>query len=151
MKRDDAAGLLAELNARGQVTIGLDDGPVVLDAEDLQVRLQAKEGWAAAQGPSCVVILSTELSEELKQEGLARELVHAVQNRRKDLDCQYTDRIAVGVATDSAELRAAVERFGEYVRGETLAVEILWPLPGRAGRSGLGGTTAAIYVQVVST
>jgi len=64
-------------------------------------------------------------------EGLARELVRAIQDRRKELDCQFTDRIAVGVETDAAELRAAVEQFGDYISGETLAVELkLGPLPG---------------------
>ena len=57
----------------------LPDGPVELDSDDLQVRLQAKEGWAAAQGHWCVVVLSTELTEELVREGLARDFVRALQ------------------------------------------------------------------------
>ncbi len=58
------------------------------------------------------------------REGLARELVRAIQDRRKEMGCQFTDRIVVGIVTDSAELRAAIEQFGDYIRGETLAVEL---------------------------
>jgi isoleucyl-tRNA synthetase len=120
----DGGSLLGELEAEGKVTVELPDGPVVLDADDIQVRLQAKPGWAAAQGRSCVVVLSTELTDELVAEGLARELVRAIQDRRKEMNCQYTDRIIVGVVTPSDELRAAVEQFREYIQGETLAVAL---------------------------
>ena len=48
------------------------------------------------------------------------------------MGCQFTDRIVVGIVTESAELKAAIEQFGDYIRGETLAVEIELdePLPG---------------------
>ena len=120
----DAALLMAQLESEGKVVLALADGPVTLDSDDLQVRLQAKPGWAAAQGRTSVVVLSTALDEPLIAEGHARELVHAIQTRRKELDCQYTDRIAVGVVGASDELRAAVEQFRDYIAGETLAVEI---------------------------
>ncbi|HUT11429.1 MAG TPA: isoleucine--tRNA ligase [Thermoguttaceae bacterium] len=121
----DGGKLLADLEASGRLTFELPDGPVTLDSDDVQVRLQAKEGWAAAQGRSCVVVLSAELTEELIAEGLAREVVRAIQDRRKEMGCQYTDRIVVGIVTDSTELRAAVDQFREYVMGETLAVEVV--------------------------
>jgi isoleucyl-tRNA synthetase len=120
----DAAQLMAQLDAAGKVTLELPDGPVTLDNEDLQIRLQAKEGWAAAQGRSSVVVLSSELTDELIAEGHARELVHAIQTRRKDMNLQYTDRIVVGVVTDSTELRSAVDQFRDYIQGETLAVRL---------------------------
>ena len=76
----------AEMFARARSTadtssIELPDGPVTLDSEDVQVRLQAKPGWAAAQGPAGVVVLSTELTPELLAEGTARELAHADRRR----------------------------------------------------------------------
>jgi isoleucyl-tRNA synthetase len=71
-----------------------------------------------------VVVLATALSPELVAEGLAREVVHAIQARRKDLDLAYTDRIEVGVETADAELRAAIERFATYIQGETLAARL---------------------------
>jgi isoleucyl-tRNA synthetase len=132
------------------VTFGLPDGPVTLDADDVQVRLQAKPGWAAAQGTSCVVVLSTELSEELIAKGLARELVHTVGNRRKEIGCQYTDRIILGVVTRSEELRAAIERFQEYIRAETLALELKFEaVPGAEPvELKLAGHELTLYVAV---
>jgi isoleucyl-tRNA synthetase len=146
----DGGKLLAELQAVGKVTLALPDGPVELDGEDLQVRLQAKEGWAAAQGHACVVVLSTELTPALVAEGLAREVVRCVQDRRKEMGCQFTDRIEIGLVTDSAELQAAVEQFREYIQNETLAVSLT--LEAIAGTEGIeakiGDYTATLFVKL---
>jgi isoleucyl-tRNA synthetase len=148
----DAAALLAKLESDGQVALELADGPVTLDTSDIQIRLQAKPGWAAAQGSLAVVVLSTELTDELLTEGHARELTHAIQTRRKDLSCEYTDRIAVGVVAESAELRGAVEQFGDYLKAETLAVELkLGPIAGvEPVELDLAGHKLSLFVQVVS-
>jgi isoleucyl-tRNA synthetase len=145
----DAAELLARMEADHQVTFEVPDGPAVLDSADLQVRMQARPGWAAAQGRACVVVLSTELSPELIDEGLAREVVHAVQNVRKDKDCQYTDRIVIGVVTESGPLRTALERFRDYLMAETLAVELRSEaLPGvEPVELNLAGESVALYVK----
>lgn len=120
----DGGQLLQELQSAGHITLTLPDGTVELDSDDIQVRLQAKEGWAAAQGKNVVVVLATELTEELIREGLARELVRTIQDRRKEMGCEFTDRIVVGIETESAALKAVVEQFADYIRGETLATEV---------------------------
>ena len=120
----DGSRLLAQLEADGRITLMLQDGPVTLDADDIQVRLQAKEGWAAAQGHAVVVVLATELTDELIREGLARELVRTIQDRRKEMGCEFTDRITVGIVTESElNSRRRIEQFREYIEGETLANE----------------------------
>jgi isoleucyl-tRNA synthetase len=121
----DAAALLLELETAGHATLRLPEGEVVLEKDDIQVRLQAKEGWAAAHGPAGVVVLSTAITAELAIEGLARELVHAIHAARKDVGCAYTDRIRVGIDTASVDLATSLERMGDYIRGETLAVELV--------------------------
>ncbi len=150
LSQADGGKLLAELEDAGQVTLELPDGQVTLDKDDLQVRLQAKEGWAAAQGHACVVVLATELTDELIAEGHAREIIHAIQNRRKDLACEYTDRIVVGVVTDSAELQAAVRDFGDYIQSETLAVElVVGPVEGAEPvELKLAGLEVTLFVKV---
>ncbi|MCL2119390.1 MAG: DUF5915 domain-containing protein, partial [Planctomycetaceae bacterium] len=94
---------------------------VELGTDEVQIRLQAKEGWAAAHSPQCVVILATELTDELLAEGRARELARLIKERREGLNCAYTDRIRVGIVTDSAKLVEAARLFADYIRGETLA------------------------------
>jgi isoleucyl-tRNA synthetase len=147
----DAAKLLAEMESAGNVSLKLDDGSrESLDRDDLQVRLQAKPGWAAAQGKDCVVVLATEIPAELVAEGLARELVHSIQSQRKDVGCEYTARIEVGIVTESAEIRRAVEQFNEYICGETLAVKLtLGPIDGvEPVEVKLGDETLQLFVKI---
>jgi isoleucyl-tRNA synthetase len=148
----DAGKLLSELKSAGKVSISLPDGSTIdLDNEDIEVRLAAKPGWAAAQGKGCVVVLATELTPELLAEGLIRDVVRVIQDRRKDIACQYTDRIEVGLATDSAQLAAAIEQFHDYIAQETLATKIdSSPLTGvEPMKTKLGDSTLETYVKVV--
>lgn len=117
----DALALLSQLQSQGAVDLTVDGEAVRLDPEMIEVRLQAKQGWAAAQGKGCVVVLSTELTPQLVREGLARDVVRLIQERRKELACEYTDRIQVGLVTDSAELREAIEENRQYIASETLS------------------------------
>lgn len=147
----DAGALLAEMESRGQVSLDAGGEPVTLDKDDLQVRLAAKEGWAAAQGPAAVVVLATELDEELITEGWARELTHAIQTRRRELGLEYQARIELGIVTDDGELRSAAERFADYIKAETLATKLcLEPLKGEPSEVKLGGKDLQLFVRVVS-
>jgi len=139
----DPAALLRELEAEGKVVVTVEGGPVVLDSEDLQVRLQAREGWTAAQGRSAVVVLSTGLTPALIAEGYAREVVHVIQNSRKEMNCRYTDRICVAALTPSSGLRAALEEFKDYVERETLTQDLQLihaPVEGSADFAAAGAT-----------
>ena len=120
----DGAVLLAEMSATGKVTTTIDGTLVELGNEEVQVRLQAKEGWAAAQGQSTVVVLSTELTEPLIQEGLANDLIRAIQDRRKDLDLEFTQRIEVSIQAGGEGLAAAVRIYRDRIMEAVLAVEV---------------------------
>ncbi|MEQ8836232.1 MAG: DUF5915 domain-containing protein, partial [Lacipirellulaceae bacterium] len=117
----DGAALLAEMKANDKVTLDIEGDSVELTDEEIEVRLTAKEGWAAANDRGVVVVLATDLTEDLIAEGLARDLVRVIQDRRKELGCEFTDRIEVGVVTDSELLKQAVEQFNEYLASETLS------------------------------
>lgn len=120
----NAREILTEMEKRGRVEIELPGGDQVeLAPDDLGSRLLAKEGWAADHGKSCVVVLSTDLTEELVREGLARDVVRMIQERRKELECNYTDRIDVEVCfeTESSQLEMAIRENADYIRRETLA------------------------------
>jgi isoleucyl-tRNA synthetase len=120
----DGAALLAEMDKNQKIVLKLSDGEVELTNEEIQIRLTAKEGWTAAQGQNCVVVLSTELTEELLSEGRAREVIRLIQDRRKELKLNYTDRIVVGIQTASRTIGETLHHHIEYIKGETLAVDL---------------------------
>ncbi len=151
----DPAELLRRLESQGQVELPLEDGPLTLTRDDLQVRLQAKEGWAAAQGAGAVVVLNTQLTPELVQEGLARDLVRAIQEERRRRQCQYTDRIRLVIYTADEALQQAARAFAQYIQGETLAVQLQVqpqepPEDDQVGRYKLGSATVGVQLEVVS-
>lgn len=116
----DGGQLLAQMQAQGTVDLAIGGETIKLDGEDLQVRLQAKPGWAAAQGRGVVVVLSTEITPELVREGYAKDIIRAIQDQRKDQQLDYTDRIIVGMVTSDPEVRAAVEEHRQFICEETL-------------------------------
>lgn len=117
----DAAALLNALQTDGAFTLTIEGVSLTFDNDDIQVRLTAKEGWAAAQGKLCVVVLNTELTPELIQEGYVKDLVRLIQDKRKELDLEYTAKITVGVVTDSEDVQSAVIAYADYIQAETLA------------------------------
>ena len=122
----DAAALLATLTRDGRATLQLPGGAAVIEKDDVIIRTTAKPGWAAAESPRAVVVVAAELTPELVAEGLVREVVHAVQSQRKSLDLEFTDRIELAFATDSASLKDAIERHLDYVAAETLATSAVF-------------------------
>jgi isoleucyl-tRNA synthetase len=83
-----------------------------------------------------VVVVAKDLTPALVAEGLVREVVHAVQTRRKALDLDFTDRITLDFATPSAELRAALEAHLDYVSAETLAAAAAVTADGSGSQDG---------------
>ncbi|MAE70402.1 MAG: isoleucine--tRNA ligase [Gemmatimonadetes bacterium] len=105
---------------RGGLELQLPDGSAVnLGPDDVLVEVQAREHFQAAGSAVAVVALHTDLDDDLREEGLAREIVNRMQNLRKELDLGYVERIAVHLGGDPALLRAA-ERFDDYIAGEAL-------------------------------
>ena len=123
----DAAALLATLSRDGRATIPLSGGgETVVEKDDVMIRTTAREGWAAAEGLRAVVVVSSQLTPELVSEGLVREVVHAVQSRRKTLDLDFTDRIELCFETASPVLKSAIEQHLEFVASETLATSAVF-------------------------
>ncbi len=121
LQEADGNALLQALQSDGSVTIELPDGPLALTSEEIEVRLQAREGWAAAQGPSCVVVLNTEVTEDLRREGIAKDLIRTIQSQRKEIACEYTDRIEVGIVSQDPEVDSTLDAHSEMICTETLA------------------------------
>jgi isoleucyl-tRNA synthetase len=99
-----------------------------LAAEELLVNGREKEGFASAEENGVVVTVSSEITPELEREGLAREIVHRIQNLRKDAGFEIADRIRTYYAGDDG-LREAMRAFDDYVRNETLSVDVIESTP----------------------
>ncbi len=97
-------------------------------SEEVEVKAQAKEGFAVAEEGAYVAALVTDLTPELVQEGLAREFVRRVQDLRKSADLDVADRIELFVEA-SAGLRSAIEAHTEYITSETLASNLQFASP----------------------
>ena len=119
----DAAQLRQQLVDTGELFLQLEGEEIRLTNEDVFVNLSAKPGYAAAQGRRVVVVLATEVTPELKREGLARDLVRAIQEIRRDLDLAFDDRIQLGILAEG-QVAEAVATHTDYIKGETLALEL---------------------------
>ncbi len=101
----------------------------MVDCEDLEVSSDDREGYVTASDAEALVAVSTALTEELRLEGLAREVVRQVQNLRRESGLEVDDQIILYCRSQHEQLARMLERFGDYVRGETLAHEILPDAP----------------------
>ena len=104
-------------------TLALPGGEVLLNPGDYQISSEDMQGWLVASQGALTIALDVEITPELRQEGLARELINRIQNLRKSSGFEVTDRIEV-VIEPNAALQEALERFGGYVCAQTLARSI---------------------------
>ena len=123
LREADTAALVAELRGAGSVTLTAGDGEVRLAEEDLLVETGSPEGYQVESEGGRTVALATAVDEVLREEGVARELVHAVQNARKNAGLRIEDTIRLALSVPD-ELAAVVERHAETLRAETLATEL---------------------------
>ena len=114
---------IASFERDGRFETELDGSTVVLEREDLSTTTKDIEGWVVESSNDITVALDTTLTEPLVDEGFAREFVNRVQNMRKDAGFEVTDRIRVGFKADE-RLSAAIQNMSDYVRSETLALDL---------------------------
>ncbi|MGI4867223.1 MAG: isoleucine--tRNA ligase [Janthinobacterium lividum] len=113
---------LAQLEKQGELAVEVEGETLTLHLDEVEIRTQDLPGWLVATDGPLTVALDVTLTEELRQEGLARELVNRLQNLRKDSGLEVQDRINVALSASApAELQAAVENFGDYIREEVQA------------------------------
>jgi len=119
----DADHVAATLAGGGVVGIGIDGHDHSLGADDLLLSMQPLDGYQLEREGSHAVALDLALDDELRREGLAREVVHAVQNARKAAGLEIADRITLTLGGDDELLSAARAHEG-YLTGETLALSV---------------------------
>jgi isoleucyl-tRNA synthetase len=114
---------LAAIVNGGTTSITIDGTPFELDQNDVIIERVPKAGLVVAAEGEMLVAIETELSPELIQEGLARELVNKIQNMRKTAEYEVTQRITTEIQGDK-EIEKAVEEFIDYIKSETLTLDI---------------------------
>ncbi|WP_437604077.1 isoleucine--tRNA ligase [Sorangium sp. So ce590] len=124
LAKADASALRAALATEGKIAIALDGEPVELGPEEIEVVVEAGEGFAAAGGRAGVVVLHTALTDALRDEGLGREILSRVQAARKGAGLDFTDRIRLAIRGSQRVCRVAEAARG-LIMAESLAAELV--------------------------
>ena len=114
---------IAELEANGTIAINVDGNDLTVEVADVEIISEDIPGWLVSNEGSLTVALEVELTDELKQEGMAREIINRVQNIRKESGFEITDRISIILAPND-EVEQAVNAFGDYIKTQVLADSI---------------------------
>jgi isoleucyl-tRNA synthetase len=114
---------IADFERNGEFELNIGGEQLVLTIEDVIITTEDLPGWLVANDNELTVALDIHITPELEAEGMARELVNRIQNVRKAIDLNVTDRIRV-VIEDIPEVKNAIEQFSGYISGEVLADEI---------------------------
>ncbi len=120
----DAADLALRLGAGQSVDLKVDGQSVTITPEEVEVRLRARKGYAVVEEAGYLVAVTTTLSEELVQEGLARELVRRIQAMRKEADFRIEDTIVTYYQAGPL-LEKVLTSYGGYIKGETLSTALV--------------------------
>ena len=121
-------------------------GPIELTTEHVSIQTEDIPGWLVSSESGVTVALDVTLDDNLRAEGLARELVNRIQNLRKDAGLDITDRIRLSV-TAGDEVRRALDANLDYIRAETLATDVLWT-EAEAGENLQLEDGASVWAQV---
>ena len=147
----DPAHVSAALHDGGKIAVSVGTRNHTLNAEDVALALAPLDGYGLEREGSHAVALELAIDDELIGEGLAREIVHAVQAARRDAGLEITNRIDLRLGGDEA-LLAAARTHESYVAGETLATSVSYgqPAGGHAAAAEIDGRTLAIGVQLAA-
>ncbi len=118
----DPAWVARQVLAGKPFSVEVDGETLEIQPDEVEVRMQAHEGFAVAADGPYVAALRTEITPELRAEGLAREFIRRVQNLRKEAGLDVADRIRLCYSDATPDLAQALEHFREEIMGEVLAV-----------------------------
>ena len=115
---------IAELEKNGSITLQVEGTDALIELADVEIFSEDVPGWTVANEGALTVALDVEVTEELRREGIAREIVKKIQAIRKDSGFEITDRIAVVLSSSEAS-DAAVQQFSEYISNQVLADSVV--------------------------
>ena len=125
----DAAALAASLKASGTATVVVDGENVEVSADEVLLSERPREGWSVVNEQGETVALDLEVTPELRQAGLAREVVRTLQEARKNAGLEVSDRIIVWLTTTDTELSDALGKHADEIGREILATTLTQSAP----------------------
>ena len=117
---ENAQAIISGIEKTGNFEMKFDGESIVLDTEDVEIIPVDIPGWKVVNSGQLTVALDVTISPELREEGLARELVNRIQNLRKDNNLDVTDRIEVKIQRNNA-INSAINNNLDYICAEILA------------------------------
>ena len=116
---------ISKIELEGKIPIELDGKMINLELSDVEISSKDIEGWLVANEGSITVALDVTISENLRREGVARELINRIQNARKDRGLEVTDRIKLTILK-FGDLQESIDNNKEYIMSETLTEELVF-------------------------
>jgi len=113
-----------QIEREGHYLLSVEGEEIDLLLEEVLISSQDIPGWSVASDQGVTVALDVTLTEELKQEGVARDLVNRIQNLRKDLGLEVQDKITLLVSDSNPLVNASIALFGGYIQEETQAISL---------------------------
>ncbi len=141
---------IAQFEKDGKLDIDVDGQMATVELGDVEIISEDIPGWLVANDGNLTVALDITVTEELLQEGIARELVNRIQNLRKSKKFDITDRINVTIAPDE-RTDAAVNAYSDYIARQVLAtsIKVAPVVPGEADELDMDGWTLPVKVEKV--
>ena len=115
---------IAQIESAETTTLTIDGEQVVVTPADFEITSEDMPGWLVASEGKLTVALDITVTEELRREGVARELINRIQNIRKDSGFEVTDKIRVEIQAKEI-VAGAIEHFADYIASQTLATEVV--------------------------
>jgi isoleucyl-tRNA synthetase len=141
--------IAAQVKVGATVELSITGDRISLEPADISVLDKAPEGWAGVADRGTQIALDARITQPLKHEGWAREVVRHVQELRKTANLEMEDRIDLSLQTESPELRKAIETHRDYICRETLAVKFsMEPLGGEVHRAEVKVEGLALIIKV---
>jgi isoleucyl-tRNA synthetase len=141
---------IREVETKGEIILALNEERVVITRDDIEIHSEEIKGWLVKSENGLTVALDTTMTEDLIQEGLAREFINRIQRMRKDAGFEVVDRIRVYYRA-AERVTKALNKYGSTIKTETLALDLSPKFsPGEySGQWNINGGTCEIGVERV--
>ena len=144
------AGDIHMLETEGFREITIGDEKINITLDDVEISFEDVPGWLVASMGDLTVALDITITEELRKEGLSRDMVNRIQNQRKDKGLEVQDKITVTYNTSDEMMQSALEDFADYIKTETQALSLQAGSPSEGDLFDIDGIEINVQIEVAS-